>query len=506
MNAPYKQAEPYDEANRRLVDNTHPQDWRNPTPKGTYNLVVLGGGTAGLVAAAGAAGTGAKVALIENALMGGDCLNVGCVPSKGMIAAARMAHDARNGGPFGVHVEGSVKIDFAAVMDRVRVKRADLSPADSAERFRDQLGVDVYLGKASFAGRDKVQVTGPHGEAELSFSKACIATGGRAARPDIPGLDAVPYHTNETLYSLTELPRRLAVIGGGAIGCEMAQTFARLGSDVTLLDSGKRILKKDDEELAQIVQKSLERDGVRFVFQSKIERAEQDGLTRLHLAGGDVIECDALLVSAGRVPNLEGLNLEAAGVESNKKGVVTNDYLQTTSGDIYASGDVAGRWQFTHAADAMSRIVIQNALFFGFKKASDLVMPWCTYTDPELATVGKTADELTKDGVEFATHPIPMRHVDRAFLEGDDEGLLKVFAMKKGQILGGTMCCRGAGDMISILTVAMKGGIGMSGLSGAIYPYPTVAESIRKAGDAYNRGRLTPTVKGVLDRVNAWRR
>ena len=509
MNAPFRQAEPFDDANQRLVANGHPQDWRNPTfptPPGRYNLVVVGAGTAGLVAAAGAAGTGAKVALIENELMGGDCLTVGCVPSKGMIAAARLAHDARTGGDFGVHA-GDMRIDFAQVMDRVRTKRADLSPIDSAKRFREELGVDVYLGTASFTGRDRVKVTGPHGDAELTFKRACIATGGSPATPKIDGLDAVDYLTNETLYTLVDLPPRLCVLGGGPIGCEMAQTFRRLGSEVTVVDHGDRILSKDDEELAAVVRAQMDRDGVAFRLGAKAERVEQDGETiRVHLGGGEVIDCDKLLVAVGRSPNLDGLGLEAAGVETDKKGVVPNEYLQTSNPDVYAAGDVAGRWQFTHAADATARIVVQNALFFGRKKVTDLVMPWCTYTDPELATTGRTAKQLQKDGVAFETFTVEMAHVDRAVLEGDDAGLLKVYATKKGKILGGTLCCRGAGDMISELTLAITCGAKLGGLSATIHPYPTLAEAFRKAGDGWSKTRLTPLVKGLMTRLHSWRR
>ena len=505
MNAPYRLAEPFDDANQRLVENTHPQDWRNPTPQGRYNLVVLGAGTAGLVCAAGAAGTGAKVALVEDKLMGGDCLNVGCVPSKGMIAAARLAHDARTGGDFGV-TTSDVQVDFAKVMDRVRTKRADLSPVDSTKRFRDELGIDVYLGKASFDGPGKVNVVGPHGDATLSYKRACIATGGRASAPHFDGLDAVDYLTNETLFTLTELPRRLCVLGGGPIGSEMAQTFARLGSEVTVVDKNDRILSKDDAQLADVVRGQMERDGVRFVFGKKVERVEKSGDgVRVHVAGGEAVEADKLLVAIGRTPNIEGLGLESVGVETNDKGVVTNDYLQTTNGDIYAAGDVAGRWQFTHAADAMARMVIQNSLFFGRKKASNLTMAWATYTDPELATCGRTAEQLQKDGVDFETFTVGMDHVDRAILEGE-QGLLKVFATKKGEILGGTMCCRGAGDMISELTLAMTHGVSLGGLSGTIHPYPTVAEAFRKSGDAWSKTRLTPLVAGVLKQINAWRR
>ncbi|MGD2114855.1 MAG: FAD-containing oxidoreductase, partial [Acidobacteriota bacterium] len=388
---------PADEHNRELVENVHPPDWVAPEPADRYHLVVVGAGTAGLVTAAGAAGLGARVALVERHLMGGDCLNVGCVPSKGLIRAARAWHDARTADRFGgpaVPGGGADRIggDFGAVMERMRKIRAGISHHDSAERFRD-LGVDVFLGEGQFVASDALEVGGR----QLRFQKAVIATGARAGVPPIEGLEDAGYLTNDTLFELTERPDRMVVIGAGPIGCEMAQTFARLGSEVTLLDLMPRILPREDPEAAELLQGVLERDGVRLGLGVTISRVVTEGGARVvhYERDGERFEarCDALLISAGRAPNVEGLGLEAAGVEYDRKGIRVDDRLRTTNQRIFAAGDVASAYQFTHVADALARIAIQNALFYGRARASDLVIPWCTYTEPEVAHVGLTHEE-----------------------------------------------------------------------------------------------------------------
>ncbi len=359
------QLQPRDQHNEKLEQNVHPPDWANPQPAGRYNLVVIGAGTAGLVAAAGAAGLGAKVALIERELMGGDCLNVGCVPSKGVISAARIAAAVRAAGEFGVEVPDGVRVNFAAVMERMRRLRAGISPHDSAARFRD-LGIDVFLGTGKFVDGHTVEV----GDARLAFKKAVIATGARAAAPPIPGLDQVPYLTNESVFSLTELPARLGVIGAGPIGCELAQSFARFGSEVYLVESTHGILPREDPDAAAFVKQSMLRDGVKLLCCGRNTVVAQDGdKIRLQLTSHDEgydVEVDQLLVAAGRAPNVASLNLAAAGVQCDKsKGIEVNDRLQTTNRHIYAAGDICSPYKFTHAADFMARIVIQNAIFLG---------------------------------------------------------------------------------------------------------------------------------------------
>jgi pyruvate/2-oxoglutarate dehydrogenase complex dihydrolipoamide dehydrogenase (E3) component len=497
--------QPNDIHNQNLESNVHPPDWSNPTPRGRYNLVVIGAGTAGLVAAAGAAGLGAKVALIERSLMGGDCLNVGCVPSKGVISAARIAATVRNASDFGVEVPEGVHVNFASAMERMRKLRARISPNDSAARFRD-LGIDVYFGQGRFIDSNTIDVDGT----KLNFKRAVIATGARAAAPPIAGLDRVHYLTNESVFSLTELPRRFGVIGAGPIGCELAQSFAQLGSEVFLVESEHGILPREDREAAEIVQKVMVRDGVKLLCCGRKLEIKNEGGIRLTVESHDKSydePIDQLLVAVGRAPNVENLNLEGVGVDFDKKGVKVNDRMQTTNPRIYAAGDICSPYQFTHAADFMARIVIQNALFKGRKKSSSLKIPWCTYTSPEISHVGLYEHEAKEQGVEVDTYVQHLSDVDRAILEGEDDGFVKVH-VKKGtdQIIGATIVARNAGDMISEITLAMTHGLGLGKIGSTIHPYPTQAEAIRRLGDQYSRTRLTPFVKSLFHKWLAWTR
>ncbi len=491
---------PADEHNARLVANVHPAEWRNPTPpRQRYHLVVIGAGTAGLVTAAGAAGLGARVALVERHLMGGDCLNVGCVPSKGVIAAARAWHDARTaasrfGGPETTTDGG----DFGAAMERMRRLRADLSWVDSARRFSG-LGVDVFLGHARFTAPDEVTVA----DRVLRFRRAVIATGARAAVPAIPGLGEAGYYTNETIFSLTERPARLVVLGAGPIGCELAQAFARLGSGVTVLDRGDRALSRDDPDAARIVEASLRADGVTLEFGARVQRvARSPGGIRVQFTQGDrtgEVEGDALLVAAGRAPNVGDLGLEAAGVKAGERGVVVDDRLRTTNRRVYAIGDVSSRYQFTHVADFHARLVIANALFFGRGRASRLVIPWSTYTSPEVAHVGLTPEEADRRGVAIDTVTVPLAHVDRAVLAGESEGFVRVHLRRGSDKLAGvTVVAPDAGNLIAEAALAMTNGLGLSAMGRTIHPYPTVAEAYRKAADLRRREKLTPLAKRIL--------
>lgn len=504
--APFAALQPWDEHNQRLRTHAHPADWSNPKPAPRYNLVVIGGGTAGLVTAAGAAGLGAKVALIEKHLLGGDCLNVGCVPSKALIRAARAVASVREAAGFGIRIRGEVDVDFAAVMERMRRLRADISPHDSAARFRD-LGVDVFLGAARFAGRDSLEVGGQ----TLRFAKAVIATGARAAAPPIPGLAEVPYLTNETLFSLTELPKRFAIIGAGPIGCEMAQTFARFGSEVFLVESAPGILPREDRDAAQVVQAALVRDGVRILADGKnlaLSKVPDGVRLQLECAGNtqDLV-VDRVLVAVGRAPNVEGLGLESAGIVYDRKGVKVDDRLRTSHPHVYACGDICSPFQFTHAADFMARIVIQNALFKGRARASGLLIPWCTYTSPEIAHVGFYESDAKQKGIEVDTFTQELSRVDRALLDGETDGFVKVLVRRgTDQLLGATIVAAHAGDLISELSLAMKGGLGLKAVGATIHPYPTQAEAIRRLGDLYGRTRLTPWVKKIFSKWLAWQR
>jgi len=496
---------PDDQHNRVLLSHVHPRGRTNPVPSGSYNLVVLGGGTAGLVTAAGGSGLGAKVALVERHLLGGDCLNVGCVPSKALIRAARVAAEARAAGRYGVHVDG-VEVDFPAVMKRMRELRARIAPHDGVARLTD-LGIDIYFGEARFTSRTTVEVDGRR----LAFSRAVIATGARAAGPPIPGLDEVEYLTNETLFWLTALPARLVVIGAGPIGCEMAQSFCRFGAEVTLFASGAHILPREDPDAAAIVERHLEGDGVRLVLNATVVRVERHGdgaLVHYEVRGArHTVECDQILVGVGRAPNVEGLGLEIAGVAYDRSGVSVTDFLQTTNQRVYAAGDIASRFKFTHTADALARIVLANALFVGRQRASALHVPWCTYTSPELAHTGLSEREARARGLEVTTLTIPLTEVDRAVLDGEDDGFLRVHLQRgSDRILGATLVAAHAGDIISEITLAMVGGLGLGKIAATIHPYPTQAEAVKRAGDAYNRTRLTPTVRRLFDRWLAFRR
>jgi pyruvate/2-oxoglutarate dehydrogenase complex dihydrolipoamide dehydrogenase (E3) component len=504
---PAPQVLPDDAYNRELVSRVHPPDWANPAPAPRYNLVVIGAGTAGLVSAAGAAGLGAKVALVERDFLGGDCLNVGCVPSKALIRAARAYADVRDAGGYGVTVPPGARVDFPAVMERMRRLRTALSPNDSAQRFRG-LGVDVFFGQARFVGPDRVEV----GDQTLHFSRAVIATGARAARPDIPGLPEAGYLTNETVFSLTDLPRRLAVIGAGPIGCELAQAFARCGSAVTLIGNRPQVLPREDRDAAALVEKQMRHDGITLLMSANVLRAEKQGAdTVLHLEpGGQAreVRADAVLAGVGRAPNVEGLNLEAAGVEyDTKRGVKVDDKLRTTNRRVFAAGDICSRYKFTHAADAMARIVVQNALFLPTARASRLVIPWCTYTDPEVAHVGVSEAGAKQRGPAVRTFVEELAHVDRAVLDGEADGFVKVHVRAgTDRILGATVVARHAGEMISTLTLAMTAGLGLGAVAKTIFPYPTQAEAIKRVADAYNRTRLTPFVKRLFEKWLAWRR
>lgn len=502
---------PVDEYNQTLVYNLHPSDWVNPKPAPRYNLVVIGAGTAGLVTAAGAALLGGKVALVEKHLMGGDCTNVGCVPSKAMIRSARVVADIRHAKQFGIGVSDQLDIDFSAVMERLRRIRAEISPHDSAQRFQQEFGVDVFFGEARFFSKDTVEVAGE----QLRFAKAVIATGSRPTQLPIDGLEQVGYLTNETVFSLTERPRRLAVIGGGYIGCELAQTFQRLGSEVVLLHKGAQLLNREDADAAQILQQVFDREGIQSVLESEINQIErnQAGKVIHYEVNGrkETVTVDEILVAAGRSPNIENLNLNVVDVRcDSKQGVIINDYLQTTNPRIYAVGDVCMQWKFTHAAHAAARIVIQNALFsifgLGRVKLSALTMPWCTYTDPEIAHVGLYPHEAEQQKIKVETFCISLNHVDRAIVDGETEGFAKLH-VKQGtdKILGATIVARHAGEIISEITLAMTHNLGLGAISKTIHPYPTQAEAIRNAADEYSLRQLT-SLKKLTATWLAWQR
>lgn len=492
---------PPDEHNQRLLERVRPADWINPAPRPRYHLVVVGAGTAGLVSAVGAAGLGASVAIIERRFLGGDCLNFGCVPSKALLHAAHVAADVRRAGEFGVEVRGEVRVNFAAVMERMRRLRTEISPNDSAQRLRD-LGIDVFIGDGRFVGPDEIAV----GDALLRFRRAVIATGTRPLVPAIPGLAESGYLTNESIFSLTALPPRLAVIGAGPIGCELSQAFARFGSRVTLIGNHAQILPREDPAAAVLLSEQMRRDGVELMLSCQVNHVAAKSLTVQQNQQARTLEVDAILVATGRLPNVETLGLEAADIRFDAKaGVQVTDRLQTSNGRVFAAGDVCSQFKFTHAADAYARVAVQNALFYGRAKASALVIPWCTYTDPEIAHIGIGESEAALRGVTIQTLTQAFCHVDRAVLDGDAGGFVKIYvAAGTDRILGATIVGRHAGEMIATVSLAMTGRLGLKALAKTVFPYPTHGEALKKIGDAHNRTRVTAAVRWLFDQWFHW--
>ena len=504
-----------DKWNKKLLDNVHPIKWIQPTPFTKYNLVVIGAGAGGLVSAAGSAGLGGKVAIIENNLFGGDCLNSGCVPSKALLRAARVAYDCIiKGKEFGIECNGEIKMNFGKVMERMRRIRSKISSVDACERMTNTYGMDVYLGYAKFVNENTVIIDN---KTELKFSRCIIATGGSPSVPPIKGLRDVTYLTNHSLWNLTELPERLGVIGSGPIGCEMAQSMALLGSKVIVLNRSDRILNKEDPDAAVIVKKSMEECGIIFYTGLKFNQVSYVDKTK-GLKGGinvtitikktdetKTLTFDHLLIATGRKPNVDNMDLSKAKVKFHrKKGITVDDYLKTTNSNIFAVGDCCSRFQFTHMADAMARIAIRNALFFGRSKVSDLIIPWATYTFPEVAHVGLYEQDLKQRKIDYETIKVELNDNDRAICDGEDEfeGFIKVFYLKgKDSILGATIVSMNAGDQISEITLAMQAGIGLGTINNVIHPYPTVSEGIRRVGGAYVKTKLTPLNKILLRKI-----
>jgi pyruvate/2-oxoglutarate dehydrogenase complex dihydrolipoamide dehydrogenase (E3) component len=487
------------------LENLHPSEWRNPQPADRYNLVVIGAGPAGMVAAHAAAALGAKVALIERELLGGDCLNIGCVPSKTIVRTSRLYAEMRSAEHYGAQIPADIRVDFAAVMQRMRRVRARISRVDSIERL-SAAGVDVFFGEARFTATDVLTVDG----ARLRFRKAMIATGARPDTPSIPGLVEAGFLTNENVFDLTELPRRLLVIGGGPLGCELAQVFCRFGAKTTIAQDMPLFLPKEERDAAQILSDAFARDGIEVRLNTQAVRVRvEDGQKLVDLVSDDyksTVAVDAILTGTGRLPNVEGLNLEAAGVECDAiTGVRVNDFLQTSNPRIYAAGDACLEHKFTHTADASARIVVQNALFLGRQRLSALTIPWCTYTDPEIAHVGLYVRQARDQNIPVKTFTIPMHDVDRAIADGEETGFAKVHVKERSdRILGATVVASHAGDVINEITLAMVAGIGLRTLARVIHAYPTQAEAIRQAADAYSRTRLTPTIHSLLRRWLAW--
>ncbi|HTB10627.1 MAG TPA: mercuric reductase [Bryobacteraceae bacterium] len=476
--------------NRGLLSNVHPEAWTNPRPADKYNLVILGGGYAGILTAREAVRAGAKVALVERNLLGGVCLNAGCISSKAMIRTSRLYAEMRNAGRYGAQRPDNIHVDFAEVMERMRRVRSRVSRRTSARELKAS-GVDVFFGEARFTGPDAITVNGE----TLRFKRALIAAGARPAIPSIPGLEDAGYLTNETVFELNECPPNLVVIGGGPLGCEMAQAFCRLGSHVSLVQDEPLFLDQEERDAAQILSEALARDGINIHLNTETVGVRTEGTRKLVdlISDGNktTVVADAILLAAGRAPNVQGMNLEAAGVNySEESGIRINDFLETSNPRIYAAGDVCLEHKFAHIEGASAQIVTQNALFFGRFRLSALTIPWCTYTDPEIAHVGMYVREAREKGIAVKTLTVPMHDVDRAMADAEEEGFVKIH-IKEGtdRILGATVVARHAGELIGVISMAISAGVGLRKLGHVSYPYPTQAAAIKMACNAYRDGQ-----------------
>ena len=441
-----------------------------------YDVVIIGGGSGGLVVASAAAQLNAKVALVEKDRLGGDCLWFGCVPSKSFLHASRVAHEVKNSSRFGIY-STPPDIQFSEAMGHVQQAISNIQPNDSPERF-ESLGVEVIFGEGEFKDQSTFTVNGR----DLQARAFVVSTGSRPKVPPIEGIEQAGFLTNEQVFSLKERPESLAVIGAGPIGCELGQAFHRLGSQVTMISSRDHILPKEDPEAALVVEEQLEADGINLVRGKRAQKVEViDGKKHLWV-GDEKVVVDEILVSSGRVPNVGSLNLEAAGVNYNHQGVAVNQKLQTSNKRIYACGDVIGGYQFTHVAGYEAGVVVQNALFFPSAKADYRVIPWATFTEPELARVGLTEEQARERyGNEFEVLKQEFADVDRAQAEGATAGFAKIIATPKGQILGAHLVGPSAGELIHEIILAMKNQLPVSALTGMIHIYPTLSEVNSKA-------------------------
>jgi pyruvate/2-oxoglutarate dehydrogenase complex dihydrolipoamide dehydrogenase (E3) component len=463
--------EEYDEEARSLL---FPDDYQNPTPKGRYHLVVIGAGPAGLISAVVAAGLGAKVALVERHRMGGDCLNVGCVPSKALLE-------------FTKHMPTP---SFDEAFAWLRQVRAAIAPHDSVARY-SELGVDVFLGSARFDESGEVRV----GDAVLAARRVAICTGARADVPPIPGLIEANPLTNETVFDLEECPESLAILGAGPIGCELATVFARLGTQVHLFEMADRVLPLELEEASAAVAASLRDLGVQLHVGEPVGEV-RSGTPRIVVSGDQEIACDQILVALGRRPNVEDLDLQNAGVAQDARGYIKSDgKLRTSNRRVYAAGDCTPRLQFTHHADAQARALVQNALFAPTASVDSLIVPHCTYTNPEVASVGTVPDG------EADVYEVSFDDLDRGRAEPDGGGFVRVLTRKgTDKIEFASIVGHDAGEQLAPLCLLMANGLGLSAARPALIAYPTRAEYINRLADAYTRTRFTPTVARLFER------
>ena len=455
-----------------------------------YDMTVIGGGAAGLTAAGMAAVLGAKTTLIEAKRLGGDCTWHGCVPSKSLLHAAKIAHRMRTASQLGL-TAADPKHDLSRVMAHVHsIRQRIYEDADAPPNF-ERLGVEVRLGRARFLDRQTLEVTANGAVRKITSQYFIIATGSTPRVPRIEGMETAKLVTNETLFDLERLPDRLLVMGGGPIGIEMAQAFCRLGSRVTVVNRASRILGRDDSELSAALLNHLRAEGIQFIFGTDVGRV--DGET-VWTRGGQRLEADVILAAVGRQPSFESLNVAAAGVASSDKGILVDKHCKTSAKRIYAVGDVAGRYLFTHMAEHMAKIAVTNAILHLPASLDDRHVTWCTFTDPELAQVGRTEDDLKRDRVAYSSYRFPFTKLDRAITESEPTGLIKVFSNRWGKILGVSILGANAGEMIGEYALAMRNGVRLRGISSTIHPYPTYVLGNRRAADLFLTRKLTPKI------------
>ncbi len=478
---------------------------QDPNPHGRYHLLIVGAGPAGLIAAQTAVSQGARVALIERNLLGGTCLNTGCIPSKTIIRTSRLYRDMRDAELFGGQVPSGITVDFPAVMERVRRVRARLTERVSAERLV-AMGIDVYFGEARFTDPDSVTV----GARVLRFKNALIATGARPVRPPIPGIEEAGFLTYENVFDLTECPKRLLVIGGGPVGCELAQAFARLGSRVTLVQNEPMFLGHEERDAAQLLSDALARDGIEIHLDTQTTRVRVQGddtiVDLVNNGTTRTVSVDRILVGVGTAPNVQGLGLEAASVAyDSARGIPVDDFLRTTNRRIFAAGDVCTENKFPHIESVAGRIVASNALFWGRERLSAQAVPWCTFTDPEIAHVGMYVTEARQKNIPVKTFTVLMHEVDRAITDSEEDGFVKLHVREgTAKILGATVVARHAGDLINEISLAMSARLDLHALARANQPFPTQSQAIKMAADAYVQSRSNPLRAWLRTKRLSW--
>jgi pyruvate/2-oxoglutarate dehydrogenase complex dihydrolipoamide dehydrogenase (E3) component len=473
-----------------------------------YDMMVIGGGAAGLTASGIAASLGAKTALIEARRLGGDCTWYGCVPSKALLKAAKLVHSAATTDRYGLRAFHP-EFQFDELMRRVREVQNLIYEDTDAPSLFEKLGVEVIEGSASFLDPHTLEVKGPRRASQRVQSRYfVIATGSAPVIPPIEGIAAIPYLTNETLFSLDRLPERLIVIGGGPVGVEMAQAFRRLGSEVQVVASAERILPRDDPELSRLLQEELEHEGIRFLLRSRAVRVEGANTVRIGVEGPSpqTFEGDVVLIAAGRLSNVAELRPENAAVVVGKRGVKVDRHCRTSARHVYASGDVTGLYRFTHMAEHMSKVAVTNALLHLPLSIDNLGVAWCTYTDPELANVGLAEEQLRSRRRDFGVYRFPYSKIDRAIIDAQTAGMIKVFARKfSGKIYGATILGANAGDLISEYSLAVRNGITLRQIADTIHPYPTYGLGNRRVADQWYVFKQSPTLVRWIQRIFGYR-